>query len=134
MPIRGSCLCGSVRYELAHGPRRITHCHCAQCRKAHGAGFATYAAVAASDFRYVAGAHLVRRYRSSAPVERAFCARCGSNLTFASADAPADLWVTLGSFDRDPGIAPSCHIFVGSKAAWIRIDDDLPQHLGHQPD
>jgi len=31
----------------------------------------------------------------------------------------------------DPTIHPTHHIFVGSKAAWEIIADDLPQYEGH---
>jgi hypothetical protein len=32
-----------------------------------------------------------------------------------------------GIADRAPTIRPTEHIFVGSKAAWFEITDDLPQ-------
>jgi predicted amidohydrolase len=33
----------------------------------------------------------------------------------------------MGTLDDDPGIRPSCHVFVGSKAPWVEIGDQLPQ-------
>jgi hypothetical protein len=33
----------------------------------------------------------------------------------------------MGSLDDDPGLRPQAHIFVGSKAIWYEIADDLPQ-------
>ena len=38
--------------------------------------------------------------------------------------------VTLGSVDGDPGVHIAMHIFVGSKAPWDIILDDLPQYEG----
>ena len=35
----GSCLCGSVRYEIAASLENAEYCHCSMCRKAHGAAF-----------------------------------------------------------------------------------------------
>jgi len=35
--------------------------------------------------------------------------------------------VALGSLADEPSIRPSEHIFVGSKAPWFEITDDLPQ-------
>jgi hypothetical protein len=35
--------------------------------------------------------------------------------------------VALGSLVDAPAIRPTKHIFVGSKAAWFEITDDLPQ-------
>ena len=39
--LTGSCLCGSVAYEVAAEPGPIVHCHCATCRKTHGSAFST---------------------------------------------------------------------------------------------
>jgi len=33
----------------------------------------------------------------------------------------------MGTLDDDPGIKPSAHIYVGSKAPWYEITDTLPQ-------
>jgi hypothetical protein len=131
--IRGSCLCARVRYEISGPLEEIHHCHCSRCRKAHGAASSTFAQVAGDSFRFVAGEDRVRRYRSSPPVERAFCGDCGSNLLFRFEGAPAAAWVAAGTFDDDPGMRPGAHIFVGSKAAWYAITDDLPQHAEYPP-
>jgi len=132
--VGGSCLCGAVRYEVTGPLGAIHHCHCAMCRKAHGAAFSSFARAAASDVRLVAGAETLRSYRSSPPVERRFCGECGSNLFFRH-DAVADAtWVAAGSIDGDPGVRPESHIFVTSKAPWHEITDALPQYEAYPPD
>ena len=40
----------------------------------------------------------------------------------------AHVHVTLGTLVDAPGISPTAHIFVGSKAPWFTIADGLPQH------
>ena len=131
--IRGSCLCGAVRYEVSRPLDEIHHCHCSRCRKAHGAAFATYARAASQTFRFTAGEDRVRRYRSSPPVERAFCGACGSNLLFLFEGLPEAVWIAAGTFDDDPGLRPDAHIFVGSKAPWHEISDGLAQHEAFPP-
>jgi hypothetical protein len=37
----------------------------------------------------------------------------------------------MGTLIDAPSIRPTAHIFVGSKAPWFSITDDLPQHWGH---
>jgi hypothetical protein len=126
--LRGSCLCGSVRYEV-HGPlRRVSHCHCSMCRKAHGAAFATYGDIETADFKLLSGADDIASYRSSPEVTRTFCRRCGSTLQFISAKWPKGFSLALGTLDDNPGVRAAMHIFVGSKAPWFEITDDLPQH------
>jgi hypothetical protein len=129
--LRGSCLCGSVRYEIRGPVGRVSHCHCSMCRKAHGAAFATYGRVERSDFALVSGAEDIASYRSSPGVIRTFCKRCGSNLQFISDQRPSILSLALGTLDDDPNVQAALHIFVASKAPWFEITDQLPQHAAH---
>jgi len=39
--------------------------------------------------------------------------------------------VAMGTLVDGPAIRPSEHIFVGSKAPWFTITDDLPQYEEH---
>ena len=128
--IRASCLCGDVRFEIGGTLSGASHCHCSMCRKAHGAAFGTYAAAKASDFRVVSGENRITRYRSSAGIVRTFCVRCGSTLQWLRESKPDVVDVALGVLDDDPGVRQACHIYVGSKAPWHEITDDLPQHEG----
>jgi hypothetical protein len=126
--IRGSCLCGDVRLEISGAVSGGSHCHCSMCRKAHGAAFGTYALANAADFRIVSGADRITRHASSPGVSRTFCSRCGSTLQWLIETKPDIVEIALGVLDDDPGVRPARHIFVGSKAPWHEITDDLPQH------
>jgi hypothetical protein len=53
--LRGSCLCGNVRYEVTGAVHDVHHCHCSMCRKSHGAAFSTFARLTTGDFHLVAG-------------------------------------------------------------------------------
>src|SRR5205823_1191521 len=76
--LRGSCLCGEVRFEVDGPLMRSSHCHCRQCQKAHGAPFRTRARVAAADFRFLVGEELVSFYESTPGTYRGFCKVCGA--------------------------------------------------------
>jgi hypothetical protein len=126
--LRGSCLCGGVRYEVSGELSPATHCHCSQCRKASGTSFATNASVAADAFRFVEGEDLVGEWESSPGQFRRFCTRCGSPLVKRYAEKPELLRLRLGTLDTDPEVTVAGHFFVGSKAPWLEIADDLPQY------
>jgi len=130
---RGSCLCGAVRFEILGPVQRVTDCHCSMCRRAHGAAFATFARVAASDLRLISGEDVIRGYRSSAQVERSFCGTCGSNFAFRWSGLPSAVLVAAGLIEDHPALRPAYHIFVGSKAAWHEITDALPQYEARAP-
>jgi hypothetical protein len=129
--IRGSCLCGEVRWGIDAPPADMTHCHCSMCRKAHGAAFATYASVPPGQFQLFAGEEQIARYRSLPAYTRSFCARCGSVVPHAGPEGEIDL--PAGCFDDDPVTRPSRHIFAASKAPWHFIEDGLPRHDAWTP-
>jgi len=131
---RGSCLCGRVAYVVEGAPIRCRTCHCSRCRKAGSAAHVSYLATALDGVRFTRG----EDHRSEFKVKdarwfrHAFCTTCGSSMPRLDAERSIAI-VPMGSLDDDPGIRPSAHIYVASKAAWDTIDDDLPQHLENAP-
>src|SRR5206468_2711485 len=81
-------------------------------------------------FRLVAGRDLVTEYESSPGKFRAFCARCGSPILARWAAHPDFVRIRLGTLDDDPGTRPLLHVWVGSKAPWFEITDELPRLQG----
>lgn len=131
--IKGSCLCGDVRWGIDAPPATMTHCHCSMCRKLHGAAFATYATVLRGPFHWLDGADRIARYRSSPTVTRCFCPRCGSVVPEDGPDGK-EMYLPAGCFDDDPVTRPGNHIFVASKAPWHAIEDNLPRHDAWTPE
>jgi hypothetical protein len=101
------------------------------CRKTHGTAFATAAGFPASDFRFLSGETGIRRYESSPGNARCFCGRCGSSVPGAPFDGT--VFVAIGNVEGDPGGRPMAHIFVGSKAPWYDIPDELPRFDAYPP-
>lgn len=127
-PLTGGCLCGDVRYEVTAPLERASHCHCGMCRKQHGAAFGTYASARRDAFRWTTGEERIARFASSPGIERGFCPRCGSTLFWDEIADDRRFGLALGTVDGDPGVRPALHIFVGAKAPWYEIADDLPRH------
>ncbi|WP_427913099.1 GFA family protein [Ramlibacter sp. MMS24-I3-19] len=126
-PLRGSCLCGTVHYTVEDGFRYALNCHCSQCRRATGAAFKPFAGIERSKLSLAAGQSDVLHYGDPAQDHDVRCGKCGSLLYSVVRDG-AYVHVTLGTLLDPPSIRPSAHIFVGSKAPWFTITDDLPQH------
>jgi hypothetical protein len=135
--IRGSCLCGGVKFEIAGPLIGASNCHCSLCQKQHGAAFRSRARVKKSDFRWQQGEDLVTFYESTPGILRGFCRVCGSPIVNKYAagtpiamrdpDAPSRYGIALATLDDDPGVRPNAHVFVSSKAPWFAITDNLPQ-------
>jgi hypothetical protein len=125
--LEGSCLCGAVRYRIDGNLGPIVNCHCSQCRKASGAGFATNASASKAEFRFLSGEELLGRFESSPGQFRCFCSRCGSPVVKLNQAKPDEVRVRLGTLDGDPGRRPEGHFLVSAKAPWTTIADDLPR-------
>ena len=123
--IRGSCLCGGVRFEADEIPL-ITHCHCSMCRKAHGAAFGTLASARMDQFRFTQGEDLIQTYESSPGNHRGFCRVCGSSVPVVRSGAET-VSVPAGLLDDDPEVRPALHMFVASKAPWWEVTDKNPK-------
>jgi hypothetical protein len=127
--LKGSCCCGTVRYELSSDPKMMGTCHCTRCRKV---GASTFVIVDAASFRWIAGEDQVRRYEPEAgyTYSRAFCSQCGSSLGDAGG-AASTFALAANSLDEDPGIRNRFHEFVAEKPDWLPIGDDAKQFPGH---
>ena len=78
--IRGSCLCGGVRFAVRPPFIRAGHCHCSRCRKHSGTAVCTQARVLREQFELIEGEALIRVYGKGEGAVKAFCSVCGSSL------------------------------------------------------
>ncbi|MET3053946.1 GFA family protein [Pseudomonas alkylphenolica] len=126
----GSCVCSAVTYRVEGPINAVTHCHCSQCRKAHGAAFASYGSVPAASLTVSDPDAALRVFKSSPTVSRSFCSRCGANLFWSDAAGQFCDWISvaLGTLDTPFEPARQQHVHVQSKACWWEINDAWPQH------
>ncbi len=127
--LSGGCLCGAVRYLVDDAFRYAVNCHCSNCRRATGSAFKPFAGIGSEHLELTAGADSLMRYGGDAAHD-VHCRVCGS-LLYSLLEHGARIHLTLGTLADAPSIRPTAHIFVGSKAAWYDITDDLPQFDGH---
>jgi hypothetical protein len=126
--ITGRCECGSVQYQVDGEINDFSHCHCSQCRRLHGAAFASYGGVVRSEFSYLSGQPDLTNYASSDDHTRVFCRICGSNILVELDLEPESVYLAMGTVNGDPKCPPGYHIFVGSKAPWYKFDDPAVRH------
>ena len=117
-PLSGGCQCGAVRFRVTE-VGRASICHCRMCQKAFG-GIGG-ALVGARAFTYTRGAPA--HFQSSNKVRRGFCARCGTPLTFETANS-VDL--AIAAFDQPELLPPVIQMAVGSRLSWVDHIAQLP--------
>lgn len=125
----GGCGCGAVRYRVADGFRYAANCHCSRCRAATGSAFKPFAGIEREKLELTHGQDALLVFGED-DLNDTRCAVCGS-LLFSVVRDGAYLHVALGSLVDAPSLRPTEHIFVGSKAPWFEITDDLPQCEEH---
>jgi hypothetical protein len=128
----GHCLCGAVRYTVLSPFRYSFYCHCARCRAVTGSAFSVFGAVEKDHLRVESGEENIAVLERNPDNLVSRCKLCGSPL-FALVSEARFFHVQLGTVVGDPGIRPTCHIFVAFKAPWYTITDSLPQHDGLPP-
>lgn len=132
--VRGSCLCGAVRF-LVEEPFKIAHnCHCSRCRRGRSTAHASNGFVSSGGVRFLSGEDRLRRFK--VPDAQFFtqvsCDACGSLMPRID-HARGLATIPLGALDDDPGIRPCDHIYVADKAGWYEIHDNLPQFAERPP-
>ena len=135
--IRGSCLCGGVRFEIDGRVTPIQICHARRCQKATGSAFAPELAARADRFRWTQGQELVNVYeapllREPPPYRRAFCRVCGGPVPVVREGSD---YVVLhaGVLDDDPGARPFREIFLAQRAPWFEIAADVARFEDRVP-
>jgi hypothetical protein len=124
--LAGKCECGAVRYTVSDEFLYAANCHCSNCRASTGSAFKPFAGIEREKLEVMQGGDKLLIVGEE-DANHTRCAVCGS-LLFSVVREGAYIHVAMGSLVDDPGIRPTEHIFVGSKAPWFEITDDLPQN------
>jgi hypothetical protein len=125
----GRCLCGAVRYAVADEFIYAANCHCSNCRRTTGSAFKPFAGIERDKLVVTQGAGNLMVFGDEDGHDT-HCKVCGS-LLYSLVRAGAFVHVAMGTLIDAPSIRPTEHIFVGSKAPWFTITDDLPQYEEH---
>jgi hypothetical protein len=123
--LSGRCECRAVRYRVADEFLYAANCHCSNCRAGTGSAFKPFAGIERDKLRVVEGGNRLLVWGDDT-ANHTRCGVCGSLLYSVVRDGTY-VHVAIGSLEDNPSIRPTEHIFVGSKAPWFEITDDLPQ-------
>jgi hypothetical protein len=124
--IEGGCHCGAIRYVVRGAPSASMICHCHSCCRSAGAPVVAWVTFDASQLSFVRGSP--SSYRSTPPVTRTFCPRCGTSLTYVHAERPSEVDVTTASLDNPEAFPPTHHSWLSDSAVWARFADGLPAY------
>jgi len=125
--LKGSCLCGTVRYEISGTPLNFFHCHCQRCRKANGTGHASNIILKPESAEWLSGEAALRSFKvpEAKRFKNVFCENCGSPLPRIAPDLSFAV-IPAGTLDVKPTIPPTARIFWDDRAEWSCAAGDVP--------
>ncbi|ERP89121.1 aldehyde-activating protein [Marinobacter sp. ES-1] len=125
----GSCLCGTVTFDVKGEFDSFYLCHCQHCQKDTGSAHAANLFSHSAKLAWLSGADAVTSFLlPGTRHSKSFCKRCGSALP--NTQIPGLLVVPAGCLDTDIAMLPTAHIFSSSKAAWDEALEKLPNFEG----
>src|SRR5690242_14014234 len=127
--LRGRCACKAVGYEVADEFLVAFNCHCSNCRAMTGSAFLPWGEIEGEKLRVTKGEGSLLVVGETAGPHEVRCGDCYSLLYWTARDGR--IRVPYGALADEPALRPTAHMFVGSKAPWHEILDDLPQHEEH---
>ena len=122
--VRGSCLCGGVKFELAEAPATLRYCHCESCKKLSGGAATVNGRVPSKSIRILEGDDLLQTFQPEEGSAKTFCSECGSNLFGGGWPESEFSSVRLSAIDTGFDTRPRSHIYVRSLAPWETLPDD----------
>lgn len=125
MTIKGSCVCGKVRFKIEGSPTAMGTCHCSRCRKL---GTSTIIFVKRDQFTLQSGKDQIQTVVPEAPhmYYRSFCSECGTAL--GEPLSPEDSFpLNAQCLDEDPGLRNEFHEFTQDRPVWAdSVIDSYP--------
>lgn len=125
----GSCLCGTVKFEINGDFDSFYLCHCQHCQKDTGSAHAANLFSQSARLTWLSGAESVKTFTlPGTRHSKSFCALCGSALPNAQ---PASLLVVpAGCLDTKIPVPPTAHNFCSRQAAWSAESGEVPRFEG----
>ena len=130
----GQCLCGNIQYTFSQSPIACVHCHCTDCQKATGSGFATVFGLAKDNIEienYESLGQFTLTAESGQSVTRLFCQTCGSQLFTEAQNNPDLIWIKAGSLEHSDWLQPTDSCWTGSATTWAPAPQGVTHHPGN---
>ncbi|MBO6540227.1 MAG: GFA family protein [Rhizobiaceae bacterium] len=126
----GSCLCGTVEFQVFGDFESFYFCHCRRYQEVTGSAHSANLFSTTATVNWVSGQEFIQTYHlPDTRFEKSFCKRCGSAGPTAQMEG-ALLVVPAEIIDGVIDIPPSSHIFFSSRADWGTRSENAPKFAG----
>ena len=127
--VQGSCLCGSVKFELFGDVEGFYLCHCTRCRRSTGSAHASNIFTMPENINWLSGEGLIQRFElpEAERFMKQFCSKCGSGVPYVNR-LGTKLVIPAGSLSEQFDVSPGKNIFWESRAKWYENGLKTPRH------
>jgi hypothetical protein len=122
--MRGTCLCGGVKFEVDAAPELLRVCHCTSCKKLSGGGATVNFGVPPSAITILEGQELMQSFTPEGGSAKTFCRACGTNLFGGGWPDSERCSVRVTTIEDPIDAKVGAHIYVRSVAPWESLPDD----------
>ncbi|VEU33689.1 unnamed protein product [Pseudo-nitzschia multistriata] len=139
---KGTCKCGTVKFELNGAPMMNALCHCNNCTTVNGnvCPVHLYLAATSENWKIVEGEDNLKKFSGSGSLKIWRCTSCGSPVMQGPETVPfraffprTFLGYVDGKCNKVPdNLKPAMHINYENRA-WD-VNDDLPKFAAFPPD
>ena len=119
----GGCHCGAIRFRITGELTVSSICHCRMCQKAFGGFFGPLIGTKEGSVEWTRGEPTY--FQSSVNIDRGFCQRCGTPLTYRT---PESLDIAIGAFDQRDDLVPTLQVNNAFRIPWVETIFDAPVH------
>jgi hypothetical protein len=130
----GHCTCGAVRYRLQGAPMFVHCCHCTDCQRKTGSGFALNAIYEMDRVELLAGEPEPIDTPSASGKGQVIlrCPACKVALwSHYAGSGEAVGFVRVGTLEEAASLTPDIHVYTRSKLSWVRLPDGVPAVEGY---
>ena len=123
MKIDGGCYCGALRFSSTGDPMFKAQCHCRECQYFSGGHPNAVMALPEGTFSYTKGKpKTFKRSDLATPVNREFCAECGTQILARAPGLPGMVILKVGTLDDQK-------LFDGPQMAIFLVDKQPYHHV-----
>lgn len=128
--MNGSCICGSVSFEIGGDLPGLYHCYCTLCQKQGGGASNAATIVYKENFRWTAGEGKIEKWQKDTGFSSHFCSDCGSPVPnmFKS----KYVWIPIGLV-ANANASVKANLWLSSKPEWA-TPLDLERNYDSAPD
>jgi hypothetical protein len=129
-PYAGRCLCGAIEYRLNDEPVTFYACHCTDCQKRSGSGFALSMWVKRAALEIAKGDPVVTAWKAANGAPRRYrdCPECGTRLRSEPGRFPDLSVLRPGTLDDPRQFTPVLHMWTRSALPWVKIPEGAARY------